>query len=224
MPDHVDLEYDPLPGQTQGAIVNRYRSLTIASTAIAVLLLAGCTPPGPAEPAPTVTIYETAAPAGPAADYGFTFFEQAQLGTGWTEMSAALHYPVAGIEDCPWYGALWNSEITSTYAFLDSRDASGGSTFFYTNRLLAADDASFPRNAEGVGVGSTQAQILAAYPDAVVGSFDDLGAGTIATITVDDPDSDSKYVFGISDGSAVVDLLQWGPAAGTQWSHLCTGF
>lgn len=44
----------------------------------------------------------------------------------------------------------------------------------------------------------------------------DLGAGDIDTITVDDPDSDS--------GSTTVDLLQWGPDAGTQWSHLCGGF
>ena len=49
------------------------------------------------------------------------------------------------------------------------------------------------------------------------------GTGRIELVS-DDPDSDSKYVFGISDGSAVVDLLQWGPGAGTQWSHLCTGF
>lgn len=64
---------------------------------------------------------------------------------------------------------------------------------------------------------------MAAFPTAVLGSMTDLGAGDITTITVDDPDSDSKYVYGFSGGSTV-DLLQWGPEAGHQWSHLCGGF
>ena len=77
-----------------------------------------------------------------------------------------------------------------------------------------------------MGVGSTQAEVLAAYPSAVVDSYTDLGAGDMTRITVDDPASDSKYVFAIngSAGANVVDLLQWGPGAGTQWSHLCSGF
>ena len=201
----------------------------IASVAIVgAFALTGCTPiiatpVGGGSPAPTVTV--TAAPSserGP--DYGFTFFHDAQIGATFTQLSEQLHYPIAGIEECPWYGAVWNSGIATTYAFTDSANPSAGVQFFYANRFLASDDAAFPRNAEGVGLGSTQAEIMAAHPDGVVGSVDDLGAGTIATITVDDPASDSQYVFGISSGSAVVDLLQWGPGAGNQWSHLCTGF
>lgn len=203
--------------------MNRYLPLGIA----AVFVLAGCAPSTPTSdpaPVPTVTVTATPDAAAPLPDFGFTFFEQAQIGSTWDEMSAQLHYPVGGAAECPWYGGVWNSELTTTYAYTSPQDAGTGASMFYTHRLAAADGAPFPRNAENVGVGSTQEAVVAAYPDAIVGSIDDLGVGTITTITVDDPDSDSKYVFGISDGSAVVNLLQWGPRAGTQWSHLCTGF
>src|SRR5690606_35588737 len=122
---------------------------------------------GPAAPAPVVTVVVTAEPsAAPvepvvSADYGFTFFEEAQIGATWDQMSAQLNMPVAGITECPWYGAVWNTEIATTYAFTDSHAPANGVIFFYTNRFLGADDAPFPRNAEGVGVGSTQAEVLA---------------------------------------------------------------
>lgn len=216
--------------------MNRFHTLSTLGTAtiaLAALALAGCAPVpgGPAatpdpEPVPTVTVTATPEPEAPRPDYGFTFFEEATIGSTWEEMSDQLNYPVAGIDEpwndsvCPHYGLVWGTELVTTYAFMDEGEVG----FFYTNRLFAADSASFPRNAEGVGVGSTEAEILAAYPTAVVDDYTDLGAGDIHRITVDDPDSDSKYVFGITSSSAVVDLLQWGPIAGNQWSHLCGGF
>ncbi len=210
-------------------MINRVaRVLSIGGIALGMLAVAGCTDPGGTpEPTVTVTVTATPEPGAPSSepDYGFTFFEEAQLGSTWSEMSTQLHYPVGGIEECPWYGALWNTELATTYAYTDHDNPNGlGSTMFYTNRLLAPEGASFPRNAEGVGVGSTMAELLAAYPDAVVGTHNDLGAGDLDTVTVDDPDSDSKYVFAFSLGNSTVDLLQWGPDAGGQWSHLCTGF
>lgn len=214
--------------------MNSFRTLSTLGTAtiaLATLALVGCAPVsgGPTatpDPAPTVTVTAPPEPDTPRADYGFTFFEEATMGSTWAEMSSQLNYPVAGIDQpwndsvCPHYGLVWGTELVTTYAFMDENQVG----FFYTSRLFADDSAPFPRNSEGVGVGSTEAQILAAYPTAVVDDFTDIGAGDIHRITVDDPASDSKYVFGISSGSAVVDLLQWGPLAGNQWSHLCTGF
>lgn len=202
--------------------------------AVTMFMLVACapeggvpSPSGSAEPTPTVTATPAPEPT-VEPDYGFTFFHGATIGSTWEEMSAQLHYQVGGIDQpwndqvCPHYGLVWGTEILTTYAFMDE----GRAGFFYTNMGLATPSASFPRNAEGVGIGSTMAEILAAYPSAVVDTFTDLGAGEMTRITVDDPDSDSKYVFAIngSAGTDVVDLLQWGPMAGNQWSHLCSGF
>lgn len=207
-----------------------------ALLAPAVLILAACsggeTPASsdaPAPAAPTVTITVTAEPepagepAAPRADFGFTYFEEAEIGHTFAQAGAALGMPVAGNEVCDFYGAIWNTEIATTYAFTDSRNPGGGITFFYTQQFLGSPSDSWPRNPEGLGIGSTKEQVLAAYPSATVGSVEDMGAGQITTITVDDAASGSRYVFGFSGDGPTADLLQWGPGAGTQWSHLCGG-
>lgn len=203
----------------------------IVGVAAAALLLAGCTPApvtptdtavetGTVTPAPT----PTPEPVEPQADFGFTFFHEGTIGSTWAQLSEQLHYPVAGMDECPYFGAVWNTDLATTYAFTDASNPDAGVQFFYANRFLAPDDAPFPRNAEGVGIGSTQDEVVAAYPDAVVDAYQDLTAGDLTRITVEDPDSDAKYVFAISSGSAVVDLLQWGSGNfGGQWGHLCGG-
>lgn len=215
-------------------------NLVLATAIGAALTLAACTPPDATDsssPVPTATVTVTAtpsptadppAPAAPDPDFDFTSYEGAQIGSTWAQMGAQIGLAVAGNYQCAWYGQLRATELVSTYAFTDvSSPDSAGSTFFYTLMSGASASGPFPRNAEGVGVGSTEAEILAAYPGAVVGSFDDLTVGPLTTITVPDPAGTSKYVFAISGNSPdpnMVDLLQWGSAdAGTQWGHLCTG-
>jgi len=209
----------------------RGTGVVVRSAVVAGLVILGSTacgsPSAPVgEPAPTVTVTvtPTAAPAEASADYGFTFFEEAQLGGTWAEISDQLNYPVAGLDDCPYYGPVWNTELGTTYAYTSAEAPDSGVTLFYTQRFLAPEGAPFPRNAEGVGIGSTQAEVLAAYPDAVVSTLRDLGAGDLTIITVEDPDSESRYAFALSAGNPTVDLLQWGIDAGGQWSHLCGGF
>jgi hypothetical protein len=193
--------------------------------AVTALLLAGCTPAPGADPDPMPTVTVTATPEAPAprADYGFTFFEEAEIGSTWDEMSEQLNYPVAGMDECPHYGPVWQTAHTYGSAFMDPDGLTTGTIFFYLQQGASTNPEHYPRNAEGVGIGSTVAEVLAAYPGAAQSSFTDIGAGDLDLITVEDPDSDSKYVFASYPGSTTITLLQWGPSAGNQWSHLCSG-
>lgn len=195
---------------------------------VATLALAGCidsAPPAAESPVPTVTITvtPTAEPEPEAlSDFGFTYFRGGQLSAAdFATLSAQFGMPITGFAECPWYAEVEaHGADASTYAFTDPGGFDPGISFFYTQDFSGVG-AGLPRNPEGVGVGSTQAEVLAAYPSAVVDAYQDISAGEMTRITVDDPDSDSKYVFAISEGSSTVNLLQWGPTAGGQWAHLC---
>lgn len=211
--------------------MNRLSTLSsVGIAALVALTFAGCAPlpggdPGPGEPTttPTVTVTAPAPDPEPQPDYGFTFFHGATIGSSWEQMSDGLNYPVTGMPECPYYGAVWQTSAAFTGAFFDPDGLADGTIFFYTMDG-GTGSSDYPRNAEGVGVGSTVAAVLAAYPTAVQTSHTDLGAGDLELITVDDPDSDSKYVFAYYAGDPRITLLQWGPQAGSQWSHLCGGF
>lgn len=218
--------------------VSGSRPAIIALAASALMLMAGCTPTEPAaiEPTvePTVAVESTPSPTPTPevlADFDIDRFRSATLDLADADaVGTALGGLAAEFEECPWYPILENhSEYSSTSAKFDTdffgrTDLEPNVRFFYTISGDEVVPADMPRNPEGVGVGSTHDEIRAAYPDAVESTMYAEGNGDLVTFTVSRPAENSVYVFA-SDSShpGVINLLQWGPDAGGQWSHLCTG-
>lgn len=213
-------------------------SLAVVATA-AVLACAGCGTEAGASPTVTATATETATatvvasasaapPAAPVTgpDYGFDFFHEAFIDDTFAEASEGLHFTVLGYDECPHYAPVWSTEAGVVNAFYDPlRDAGGEISLFSFQLLRGEADSPWPRNADGVGPGSTLAELVATYPDAAVDSYEDITAGTLTRVIVEDPVSDHVIAYGITGGwGDRVDLMQWGRGnVGTQWGHLCTG-
>lgn len=207
------------------------RSGTFETVAVSLLLgvtmaLSGCATPAPpaAEtPAPTVTVTVTPTPTPtPEGDFDATSLRGASIDSAdFAALGTALGTTVTGIAECPWYAEVETyGPDAATYAFTDPDGVDPGILFFYTQDF-SGGAPGLPRTGEGVGAGSTQAEVLAAYPSAVVDSYTDESVGLLTRLTVEDAASGSRIVFALTDGSPVVNLVQWGTRAGGQWAHLC---
>lgn len=181
--------------------------------------------PAPSASIPAATPTASAAPA-PIPDYGFTFYRGAHIGDNWDQISTGLHHPIVTSPECPWFRNLEHTVDYDTNALWDTSVSATGVDLFYTFPGTAGVTGTFPRNAEGIGIGSTKAEVLAAYPDAVVDTITPHVEATVTRITVNDPHSDAQYAYRISGnyGADVVDGVQWGVGGvGGVWDHYCEG-
>ena len=152
----------------------RTRSAAIVAAAALALTLAGCATPvttGPTDPAglepsPSVTATASApSPSASAESAGPEGIDGVRVG----EPFASETDGIAGfmlVEGCEGVGTATREGYTLTV----QRDGAGGedSDVVLVSASVTADEAgmSGPVTAEGVGIGSTVAEALAAYPDA----------------------------------------------------------
>jgi hypothetical protein len=203
--------------------------------AISVLLLAGCsggsTPtPSPSEttpsatpsaspsPTPTETPTPTPTPTATAlceigpSDIDFDRFATICLGMSFPEAEAAGGVPVSGEVSCPWYATIVSDPGLGWYVSAVSFPENPGDDIWMFRMQWLDDPAlatqyEMPATPEGITIGSTEAQLLAAYPSAQTLLVDDMARGPRDERIVLGP-SGLAYVFDIVDG--LVSEVTWG--------------
>ena len=212
----------------------------LAAAAFATTALAGCTStptetspsasPSPsvthtATPSPSATPSETAAaaecptwsddPDYAAAAIGPISFAGVCVGQSFDE-AIATGAPITAPEQCPWYGQLVAQDDPGFYvtALSDPSDPGARISFFIMYWFAdPADAASFemPRTAEGITIGSTADEVMAAYPTANEVTFDDIARGSRTQLVVP-TSATTTYNFDVVDG--VVTEISWGEGLG----------
>jgi hypothetical protein len=132
--------------------------------------------------------------------------------------------PLTGIEVCPWITELVAMPDPGLYVeAISYNDAPGDEIFmfrmFWVGDPAAAPSFEIPYTAEGISIGSTTAQVVAAYPTGTAIVREDMAAGTLDQIVVPITD-DYTYVFDVTGG--LVNRMYWGErlAFGAQ-AELC---
>lgn len=194
------------------------RSAALVSVGLMAVMLAGCatgsapsggtqTPshtsaPPDESPSPTGSAAPTTDAASPAdwtvSDTGMGPIE---LGAAFEEARADV--PGWTVEDACSWTAFWNDpEGAVTAYFAEDSEAPDGVTTIDVAALtetVAPGDA--PRTAEGIGLGSTTAQVRAAYPDAVE------QAATVGDVTLLRVGEQGTIFFTFQAGSDIVSAV-----------------
>lgn len=147
----------------------------------------------------------------PAID--FNRYANICLGMSFTQASNAMPGPtVAGQPECPWYAEVLAIDNPGLYvAAVTYPDNPGGEIFLFrmiwTGNL--ADAASFdaPATQAGISVGSTTAEVNAAYSSATAVTIDDPARGPRDQLVVAGT-SGNSIVFDVTSGR--VDAMYWG--------------
>lgn len=133
------------------------------------------------------------------------------MGMSFAEASAASGTPVQGEAMCPWFANIVVDDPVGPYVATTSYvENPGGEILFF--RMLWLDDpalapADLPRTAEGITIGSTVAEVLAAYPSATLTTVDDMSRGARSFFLVAGP-NDLTLIFDIESG--LVSEITWG--------------
>lgn len=147
----------------------------------------------------------------PAID--FNRYANICLGMSFAEASDAMPGPpIAGEAQCPWYAELLAVDDPGLYvAAVTEPDNPGADIFLFRMIWLGdpADAASFaaPETQQGISVGSTTAEVNAAYPSATTVAIDDPARGPRNQLVVSGPGGNS-LVFDVTSGH--VDAMYWG--------------
>jgi len=181
-----------------------------------------------AAPSPTPTATATApASACPTWDDGsaesglapidFNRYAGICVGMDYPTAGGASGLDIAGNASCPWVADIVADDTNGFYVTALSPVEAPGSaiTFFrmaWLNDPATASSYEMPATAQGITIGSTLAQLQAAYPSATEYLIDDYARGPRDEWVVLGPDG-NNYIFDIQDG--LVSEMNWGQVQST---------
>ena len=139
---------------------------------VALVVLAGCatavTPP-PADPTasiPTPSVSEsTAGPTEPAAAAGAEAIEGVRIGEPFASETEGLPGFVV-VEGCEWVGTVSRGDYSLTVQRAGDSGEAGPVVLVDVSAAADAVPTTGPVTGEGIGIGSTLDEAMAAYPDA----------------------------------------------------------
>jgi len=177
-----------------------------------------------ASPSPSPSPSATAAAAGdPCTDpsvsvvglaaIDFDRYQGICLGMSFAQASAAMSgQDVTGETACPWYATVVAVADPGLYVGAMTRPDDPGADIYLFRMTWQGDQATAagfdaPATAANISVGSTTAEVMAAYPSATAVVVDDIARGTRNHLLVQGPSS-TTFDFDVTDG--YVTDIYWG--------------
>ena len=120
--------------------------------------------------------------------------------------------PIDGEATCPWYALVLTVEDPGLYVAAITRQDNPGAAIYMFDMTWQGDPAAAatfgaPTTSKGISVGSTPAEVTAAYPSATSISVNDPAQGVRTQLVVAGP-GDTSMVFDVTSG--VVTDVYWG--------------